>query len=81
MSYKVQSRTTLEQYKKKENEVIRRFRDFAWLHSKLQEQNRGKQTHHYNGSFTFQNLSLIVQPRVGSTHCPRQTQMSDLVQE
>ena len=41
MSYKVQSRTTLEQYKKKENEVIRRFRDFAWLHSKLQEQNRG----------------------------------------
>lgn len=41
VSYKVQSRTTLEQYKKKENEVIRRFRDFAWLHSKLQEQNRG----------------------------------------
>jgi sorting nexin-1/2 len=41
VSYKVQTKTTLQQYSKKENEVIRRFRDFAWLHSKLQDQNRG----------------------------------------
>ena len=42
MSYKVQTKTTLQQYSKRENEVIRRFRDFAWLHTKLQDQNRGK---------------------------------------
>jgi hypothetical protein len=42
VSYKVQTKTTLQQYSKKENEVIRRFRDFAWLHTKLQDQNRGR---------------------------------------
>ena len=29
-------------YKNKQPEVIRRFRDFAWLHSRLREQNRGE---------------------------------------
>jgi hypothetical protein len=31
----------MPQYKAKQMEVIRRFRDFAWLHARLQEQNRG----------------------------------------
>ena len=58
MSYKVQSSTTLEQYRKKENEVIRRFRDFAWLHSKLQEQNRGKlQPQHHLCLLSFEALT------------------------
>ena len=67
MSYKVQSRTTLEQYKKKENEVIRRFRDFAWLHSKLQEQNRGKLfAGHQSCSSSFM-LNMIF-----TSHCGEQ---------
>ena len=41
VSYKVATRTTLSQYKSREMEVIRRFRDFAWLHQQLQDQNRG----------------------------------------
>ena len=41
MSYKVCTETSVPQYKFKQMEVIRRFRDFAWLHSRLQEQNRG----------------------------------------
>ncbi|KAK9843542.1 hypothetical protein WJX81_008116 [Elliptochloris bilobata] len=41
VSYKVQTKTNLPQYKRREFEVIRRYRDFAWLHSRLQEQNRG----------------------------------------
>ncbi|GBF87488.1 sorting nexin [Raphidocelis subcapitata] len=41
VSYKVRSRTNLPQYARPSNEVIRRFRDFAWLHEKLAEENRG----------------------------------------
>ena len=41
VSYKVCTQTDLPQYKNKQPEVIRRFRDFAWLHSRLREQNRG----------------------------------------
>ncbi|BDA48046.1 Sorting nexin-2 [Coccomyxa sp. Obi] len=41
VSYKVCTNTSLPQYKNKQPEVIRRFRDFAWLHTRLQEQNRG----------------------------------------
>jgi hypothetical protein len=37
----VRSRTTLPQYARPSNEVIRRFRDFAWLHDRLAEENRG----------------------------------------
>lgn len=41
VSYRVQTRTTLPQYEKSEIEVIRRFRDFSWLHDRLQEKHRG----------------------------------------
>eukprot|EP00877_Chromochloris_zofingiensis_P009805 jgi/Chrzof1/5078/Cz15g10280.t1 len=41
VSYKVRSRTTLPQYKHSSNEVIRRFRDFDWLHDRLAEANKG----------------------------------------
>jgi sorting nexin-1/2 len=41
VSYKIQTKTTLEQYKRPVSEVIRRFRDFAWLHEKLVEKNKG----------------------------------------
>ncbi|EIE27299.1 Vps5-domain-containing protein [Coccomyxa subellipsoidea C-169] len=41
VSYKVCTNTSLPQYKIKQPEVIRRFRDFAWLRTRLQEQNRG----------------------------------------
>ncbi|KAK9907498.1 hypothetical protein WJX75_004827 [Coccomyxa subellipsoidea] len=41
VSYKICTNTTLPQYKNKQPEVIRRFRDFAWLRTRLQEQNRG----------------------------------------
>lgn len=35
VSYKVVTKTTLEQYTNKHCEVIRRFRDFVWLHDRL----------------------------------------------
>jgi len=64
VSYKVQTKTTLQQYSKKENEVIRRFRDFAWLHSKLQDQNRGGShifTHHTTfNSCGSQSRSVVL---------------------
>ena len=41
MSYKVQTKTSAPHYKQREFEVIRRYRDFAWLHARLQEQFRG----------------------------------------
>ena len=41
VSYRVQTRTTLPQYEKSEIEVIRRFRDFSWLHDRLREKHRG----------------------------------------
>lgn len=41
MSYKVTTKTKLPQYKKEHTEVIRRFRDFAWLWQRLQDTNRG----------------------------------------
>ena len=31
----------MPQYKSKQMEVIRRFRDFAWLQHRLQDQNKG----------------------------------------
>jgi sorting nexin-1/2 len=40
VSYKVRSRTTLPQYARPTNEVIRRFRDFEWLHGRLAEEHR-----------------------------------------
>ena len=36
----VRSRTNLQQYARPSNEVIRRFRDFAWLHDRLAEENK-----------------------------------------
>lgn len=41
VSYKVITKTTLPQYRSQHHEVIRRFRDFAWLHARLAELNRG----------------------------------------
>eukprot|EP00884_Botryococcus_braunii_P014863 jgi/Botrbrau1/23378/Bobra.0051s0029.1 len=41
ISYRVLTKTSLEQYTNKEPVVLRRFRDFSWLHSRLAEQNRG----------------------------------------
>ena len=41
VSYKVSTKTKLPQYKKEHTEVIRRFRDFAWLWQRLQDTNRG----------------------------------------
>lgn len=41
VSYKVCTKTNLQHYKARQSEVIRRFRDFAWLHDRLAEQNRG----------------------------------------
>ena len=35
------TKTNLPQYKKEHTEVIRRFRDFAWLWQRLQDTNRG----------------------------------------
>jgi hypothetical protein len=40
VSYKVRSHTNLQQYARPSSEVIRRFRDFVWLHDKLVEENR-----------------------------------------
>ncbi len=41
VSYKVVTHTDLPQYRSKHSEVIRRFRDFAWLHGRLAELNKG----------------------------------------
>lgn len=41
VSYKVSTKTTHSNYAKPFYEVIRRFRDFSWLHDKLQEKNKG----------------------------------------
>ncbi|PNW82491.1 hypothetical protein CHLRE_06g281050v5 [Chlamydomonas reinhardtii] len=41
VSYKVRTKTTHPSYAAPFNEVIRRFRDFAWLHDKLVEKNKG----------------------------------------
>uniref|UniRef100_A0A7S2Z809 PX domain-containing protein n=1 Tax=Chloropicon laureae TaxID=464258 RepID=A0A7S2Z809_9CHLO len=41
VSYRVSTSTSLPQYKQQETEVIRRFRDFVWLKSKLEEKNPG----------------------------------------
>lgn len=40
VSYKVRTKTTHPSYAAPFNEVIRRFRDFAWLHDKLVEKNK-----------------------------------------
>ncbi|KAK9809757.1 hypothetical protein WJX73_003439 [Symbiochloris irregularis] len=41
VSYKVCTQTGSSQYQSQQSEVIRRFRDFAWLRDRLAEQNRG----------------------------------------
>ncbi len=41
VSYKVRTKTTHSAYEAPFNEVARRFRDFAWLHDKLVEKNKG----------------------------------------
>lgn len=41
VSYKVRTKTSLGQYKHSTSEVIRRFRDFAWLFEKLHEKCKG----------------------------------------
>ena len=41
VSYRVESKTSLPQFAREENEVIRRFKDFAWLQDKLAEKNPG----------------------------------------
>ena len=41
VSYRVEAKTNLPQYQQQVNEVIRRFKDFAWLKSKLEEKNPG----------------------------------------
>ncbi|KAK9861214.1 hypothetical protein WJX84_000325 [Apatococcus fuscideae] len=41
VSYKVCTKTSLQQYQQRQSEVLRRFKDFAWLRHQLQEQNRG----------------------------------------
>jgi len=40
-TYKVRTKTSLPQYRNPTMEVVRRFRDFAWLHQRLAEHNRG----------------------------------------
>ena len=46
VSYKVCTKTSLHQYRQRQTEVLRRFKDFAWLRDQLQEQNRGEQQGH-----------------------------------
>ncbi|KXZ44879.1 hypothetical protein GPECTOR_61g832 [Gonium pectorale] len=41
VSYKVRTKTTHGAYAAPFHEVVRRFRDFAWLHDKLVEKNKG----------------------------------------
>lgn len=41
VQYKVKTKTTHQNYSRPFNEVMRRFRDFAWLHDKLEEKNKG----------------------------------------
>jgi sorting nexin-1/2 len=41
VSYKVRTKTTHQHYSRPFNEVVRRFRDFSWLHDKLLEKNKG----------------------------------------
>uniref|UniRef100_A0A061QU72 Sorting nexin-1/2 n=1 Tax=Tetraselmis sp. GSL018 TaxID=582737 RepID=A0A061QU72_9CHLO len=41
VSYKVWTKTRLQQFKNSENEVIRRYKDFDWLFHRLQSTNRG----------------------------------------
>ncbi|CAD7702434.1 unnamed protein product [Ostreobium quekettii] len=41
VTYKVRSKTSMSQYKQGSSEVIRRFRDFAWLYDKLHERYKG----------------------------------------
>ena len=40
-SYKVCTTTDAEQFRTRQPEVIRRYRDFCWLHDRLTEQHRG----------------------------------------
>ena len=40
-SYKVCTVTDAEEFRTKQPEVIRRYRDFCWLHDRLTEQHRG----------------------------------------
>jgi PX domain len=40
-TYKVRTKTSQPQYRNRSMEVVRRFRDFAWLHQRLSEHNRG----------------------------------------
>ena len=42
VSYKVCTKTSMHQYRQRQTEVLRRFKDFAWLREQLQEQNRGE---------------------------------------
>lgn len=41
VSFKVKTRTSSTRFKRPANEVIRRFKDFAWLHDHLVEKNKG----------------------------------------
>lgn len=41
VSYKILTKTSMSQYKSSQSEVIRRFRDFAWLYDKIHEKNKG----------------------------------------
>jgi len=41
VSYRVETKTELPQYQQRENEVIRRFKDFVWLQERLGEKNPG----------------------------------------
>lgn len=41
VSFKVRTRTSNDKYKRPASEVIRRFRDFSWLHHQLTEKNKG----------------------------------------
>lgn len=58
VSYKVCTKTSMHQYRQRQTEVLRRFKDFAWLREQLQEQNRGE----------LQGLCSTLQFTVASEH-------------
>lgn len=41
VAYKIKTKTTHQNYSRPFMEVVRRFKDFAWLHDKLEENNKG----------------------------------------
>ena len=87
VSYRVEAKTNLPQYQQQVNEVIRRFKDFAWLKSKLEEKNPGvigkTNTHTHTHTLKDRNnpndqqrlvgLLLLLVVLMGSIGCKHKT--------